>query len=288
MNRFIQYLKNWYHFLHPSFQKVFLEYKVELKPRYGHGLPPHPELYRIINAQRDRYFHLLERCLGYADHLRAIRDSKLETDPTLPVWNSGYLPGLDIAGIYTIVSEFKPSQYIEVGSGTSTKVAHKARKEQGLAMKITSIDPSPRAEIDTIADVVVRKPFEKEDYSAIYRLQENDILFIDNSHRILPDSDSMVFFMEILPRLKPGVIVHVHDVYLPYDYPQEMCERIYNEQYGLAIWLLANPGRIEILLPGYFISEDDQLSDVLSPLWDCPELKNVERHGGSFWFRIKP
>ena len=112
------------------------------------------------------------------------------------------------------------------------------------------------------------------------------MVFVDNSHRILPNSDSMVFFLEILPKLKKGVIVHIHDIYLPYDYPQFMCNRFYSEQYGLAMYLLANPKKYDTILPNYFIFEDKEISKQIEPIWDHPNLKGVERHGGSFWLRI--
>ena len=141
-------------------------------------------------------------------------------------------------------------------------------------------------EIDKLADKVIREPFENIDPGIIDELERNDILFIDNSHRILPNSDSLVFFLEILPRLKQGVIVQMHDIYLPYDYPQFMCNRYYSEQYGLAMFLLANPEKYETLLPNYYISEDSELSGLLSPIWENNSLVGVERHGGSFWLRI--
>jgi len=144
----------------------------------------------------------------------------------------------------------------------------------------------PRAEIDNLADKIYRKPFEDIDFDIVEMLDAGDILFIDNSHRILPNSDAMVFFLEILPRLKKGVIVHIHDIYLPYDYPQFMCDRFYSEQYGLAMYLLANPVKYQTLFPNYFVSEDKELSTLLSPIWEHPNLKGVERHGGSFWLRI--
>jgi hypothetical protein len=96
----------------------------------------------------------------------------------------------------------------------------------------------------------------------------------------------MVFFMEILPRLQPGVIVHIHDIYLPYDYPPFMCDRFYSEQYTLAAFILANPTRYATLLPNYFISEDTELRKILAPIWNHPNLKDVEQHGGSYWIRI--
>ena len=279
-------IKQIYRFLNPKFQNLFLEYKVDFKPRYGHGKSAHADLYSIIDLNRDKYRDLLSKALNYKDYIWEIKDSKNETDLTKPTWNNGFLPGLDIIGIYTLLSELKPNKYIEIGSGNSTKVAYKAKIEQNLKTEIISIDPKPRAEIDNLVNKVIRKPFEDIEFNILDELQENDILFVDNSHRILPNSDSMVFFLEILPRLKKGVIVHIHDIYLPYDYPQFMCDRFYTEQYGLAMYLLANPKKYEPILANYFIYEDKELSDLISPIWNHKNLKNVERHGGSFWIKI--
>lgn len=63
-------------------------------------------------------------------------------------------------------------------------------------------------------------------------------------------------------------------------------DRFYSEQYGLAMYLLANPRKFEPLLPNYFISQDKELSQYIEPIWNHPRLKGVERHGGSFWLRI--
>jgi len=280
-------LKSIYRFLSPKFQNIFLDYKVDMRPRYGHGLPAHKGLYEIINAHRSDYELILKEALKYKEQFWIIKDSSIEKDSIKPAWNNGFLPGLDIIAIYAILAKFKPSKYIEIGSGNSTKVAYKAKKELGLTTKIISIDPMPRAEIDSLADEVHRKPFENLDFDIVDLLEENDILFVDNSHRILPNSDSMVFYMEILPRLKKGVIVHIHDIYLPYDYPQFMCDRAYSEQYGLAMYLLANPEKYKTIFPNYFVSEDKELSSILSPIWDGDSMKNVERHGGSNWIRIE-
>jgi len=279
-------IKQIYRFLNPNFQNLFLEYKVDFKPRYGYGKPAHTELYKIIDANRDKYKDLINKALSYKDKLWTIKDLSKETDSNKPSWNNGFLPGLDIIGIYTLISEFKPKKYIEIGSGNSTKVAFKAKNEQDLDMEIISIDPMPRAEIDKLANKVIREPFENIDFNILDELNENDILFVDNSHRILPNSDSMVFYLEILPRLRKGVIVHIHDIYLPYDYPQFMCDRFYSEQYGLAMYLLANPKKFATILPNYFIFEDRELSDLISPIWKHEYLKNVEKHGGSYWIRI--
>ena len=277
-------IKQLYRFLSPRFQKLYNEYPVEMKPRYGHGLPPHPELYALVNKEREAYEALLKSALDHTSALSTIREAKDENDPKRPGWNNNFLPGLDIVMLYTLIAKRKPGRYIEVGSGNSTKVAYMAKQDLGLDTKIVSIDPQPRAEIDALADEVIRMPFEAIDTSFIEQIEENDFLFIDNSHRILPNSDAMVFFLETLPRLKKGVVVHIHDIYIPYDYPQFMCDRFYTEQYGLMIYLLSNPDRFKTIAPNYFMSEDKELAKVLEPLWT--ELPKVEKHGGSYWFEV--
>lgn len=280
-------IRDIYRFLSPKFQNLFLDYKVDFKPRYGHGAAPHTELYRIINSNRDAYKELLSKALQHKESIWSIKNNKDESDLSKPTWNNGFLPGLDIVGIYTLLAEIKPRKYIEIGSGNSTKVAYKVKNEHNIATEIVSIDPMPRAEVDNLADKVIRKPFENIDLDILGELEANDILFVDNSHRILPNSDSMVFYMEILPQLKKGVVVHIHDIYLPYDYPQFMCDRFYSEQYGLAMYLLANSKKFAPLLPNYFIYEDQELSEQIAPIWDHPNLLGVEKHGGSFWLTIK-
>lgn len=279
-------IKSIYKFLNPKFQKVFLEYKVDNSPRYGHGKPAHPELLHIIEKQEEQYTRLLNASIQYHEKLWQIKDSTDETNTKNPVWNNGFLPGLDILMLYTLISELKPNKYVEIGSGNSTKVAHKAKLDQNLTTKISSIDPQPRAEIDALVDEVIRKPFETIDFSILTELEENDILFVDNSHRIFPNSDATVFFLEILPRLKKGVIVQIHDIYLPFDYPQFMCDRFYSEQYGLAMYLLANPEKYQPLVANYYISEKPELASIIDDFWKHQNTKNVEKHGGSFWLKI--
>lgn len=279
-------LKSFFKRIHPKYQALINEYPVDMKPRYGHGLPPHKQLYDIIDAERNTYRALIDAALSNQNEIAEIQDSSKVTDSKLPGWNNGFLPGIDIIAIYTMISYYKPKRYVEVGSGNSTKVAFKVKQEQHNSLEITSIDPMPRAEIDQLADVVIRKPFEDIDYQKVLNLEAGDILFIDNSHRILPNSDSMVFYMEIFPQLNKGVIVHIHDIYLPYDYPQFMCDRFYTEQYGLAMYVMANPQRYKTIFPCYFVSEDEELAKQLEPIWNLDNLKEVERHGGSYWLQI--
>lgn len=284
----IDKLRSLYRFLSSRFQTVHLDYPVEARPRYGHGLPPHSGLYAVIDRERVGYAESLRGFLRFAPALQAIRPTDLEKNEDLPAWNNGFLPGLDIIALYGMIAAARPSNYIEIGSGNSTRVARKAINDIGLRTRVTSIDPFPRANIDHLADEVIRRPFESLDDNTfiVERLGPGDILFIDNSHRVLPNSDATICFLELLPRLAPGVIVHVHDIYLPYDYPQFMCDRYYSEQYMLAAFVLADPERYRTILPNWFISEDPELRAIIDPIWDHPNLKGVERHGGSYWLRI--
>jgi hypothetical protein len=279
--------KHFLKLLSPRHQKLILDYPVDFRPRFGHGKPAHPGLYSVIDSNRKEYRQILGHANDYREIFLRIRDASVEKDETQPSWNNSFLPGLDIVALYTMMRLKKPARYIEVGSGNSTKVAHKAIQDGKLKTFITSIDPFPRASIDPLAGKIIRQPVENiEDLSLFEQLEPRDILFIDNSHRILPNSDATVCFLEIIPLLKTGVIVHIHDIYLPYDYPQFMCDRFYSEHYVLAAMILANPAKYRPILPNYFISEDPELSSILAGLWSNPELKGVERHGGSFWMEI--
>lgn len=270
----------------PRFQTLHLEYPVEMKPRYGYGKPPHELLHSIIDKNRNEYNEWLRKALTFRDQFATIPDITQNKDPFLPSWNNGFLPGLDIVMLYTMIASGAPSTYIEIGSGNSTKVAAKAKKDFGLSTHIISIDPAPRAEIDQLTDRIIRQPFEKTDLGVFASLKSGDIVFVDNSHRIFPNSDATVFFMDVLPFLPEGVIVHIHDVYLPYDYPQQMCDRYYSEQYMLAAFLMANPAKYHTMMPNYFVSEDQQLNKILDPLWHHASLPPVEKHGGSYWIKI--
>lgn len=107
-------------------------------------------------------------------------------------------------------------------------------------------------------------------------LGPGDMLFVDNSHRCLPNSDVTVFFMDILPRLKPGVFIHLHDICLPWDYPVAVAQDAYSEQYLLATALLMRK-RSKTILPNHFVSRTPELLSILDPVFN--RLGEVEREG---------
>jgi len=257
-----------------------------MKPRYGFGKPVHMGLNLIIEANRSEYKSWLEKALSFRDRFVQWPVYDQHKHTSLPSWNNGFLPGLDMIMLYTIIAAGKPSTYVEIGSGNSTKVVAKAKKDHQLPLQIISMDPAPRAEIDQLADSVVREPFENADLGLFAALKSGDIVFVDNSHRIFPNSDATVFFMDVLPVLASGVIVHIHDVYLPFDYPQEVCDRYYSEQYTLAAFLMANPVKYRTIMPNFFVSEDESLNKILTPIWEHTSMPEVERHGASYWLQI--
>ena len=273
--------------LYKSGRIVLLDFPVIPSPLYSEqDKQPHKGLFNLIAANKFAYTLILQNTLKYQDAFATIDEDKQVENGIDPGWNNDYLPGLDMIMLYSLLAQTKPSNYIEIGSGTSTKVAHKSRRENSLNFEITSIDPSPRKNISKAADRIYAQKIQEVKLIAFETLEENDVIFFDGTHVLYPNSDVTWFFLEILPRLKKGVIVHLHDIYLPYDYPGFMLQRYYNEQYLLGALLLNNPGKYEILCPNYFIYTEKSLHNILSPIWNLESLKNVEQHGGSFWLRI--
>jgi predicted O-methyltransferase YrrM len=266
---------------------VQLDYPVHPRARFGHGLPTHQSLKEILSQHDDTYRRRLEQIVTLRDDLLAIPVSDAEADPGDPRWKNGWIPGLDGASLYSILTHDDPRTYIEVGSGNSTLFARRAVRDHQLRTTIVSIDPQPRAEIDALCDEVVRSPLEEVDLSVFDRLEPGDVLFVDNSHRVFPNSDATVVFLEIFPRLKPGVLVQVHDIFLPDDYPNEWNDRFYSEQYVLAAFILGGERLVRPELPCWYVTHHaPELASLLKPIFDDPSMQGVERHGNSFWLEI--
>ena len=163
------------------------------------------------------------------------------------------------------------------------RFVRRALEDHGLSTHVVSIDPHPRAEVDALCDEVIRQPLEDVDPEVVDRQEPGDVFFLDGSHRVFMNSDVVAAFLDFLPRLKAGVHVHVHDIWIPSDYPREWSSRFYSEQYILAAQLLAGTTAYEVEFPAWFVTNDQELSLILQPLWDIPHMRRVERHGCSFW-----
>lgn len=266
---------------------IALDYDVNARPRYTPGFP-HPLLFDLMNCHRKQYETTLISFLHFRDRFVKIsRDAVLGIADT-PRWGNGFLPGLDAVTLYSLVAQNSPRRYIEIGSGNSTRFARRAIRDHGLRTQITSVDPTPRDDVDAICDFCLRKPLEDVDLSIFQDLQVGDIVFFDGSHRLLTNSDVAVFFLEVFPLLNPGVLVQIHDIHLPYDYPAEWSNRFYSEQYLLAALILSRTNSFKVLLPNAFISHDEPLTALLRPLWNDPSMKQAEPYGGSFWVTKEP
>ncbi len=156
---------------------------------------------------------------------------------------------VDAEVCYSFVRQRKPSRIVEVGSGFSTLLMLDAlaRNEQdGSSGELVTIDPYPFERIQHVARPnfrIDRVPVQKASLSVFEDLGEGDIFFIDSSHVSCIGSDVTFEILEVLPRLKKGVLVHVHDIFLPREYPKRWVKtwhRFWNEQYMLQAFLAFN------------------------------------------------
>jgi predicted O-methyltransferase YrrM len=185
------------------------------------ALPPYPaieDLFGRYNASFEAVMDLIE---GHAAALYSMRS----------MLDQGWFPGLDGAAAYALVRDRKPQRVIEVGSGHSTRMLAKAMGGMG---EILAIDPAPRADIAGLPGVqIVPSTVQTVALSLFDRLGPGDVLFLDSSHILMPGSDVDMLINRVLPRLPPGVLVHIHDIFLPFDYPPAWGWRAYNEQLGV-------------------------------------------------------
>jgi Methyltransferase domain len=256
---------------------VVLDYPLEARRRWVEGRP-HPELQAMLAAGDERYAEVVRQIVALKSALSRIAR---EPDGTqAPCWNNGWQPPLDAAALYTMVATHKPATYLEVGSGHSTRFVRRAIADGKLATRVVSIDPDPRVEV--AADEQIRQPLESCDLQLFARLGAGDILFIDGSHRSFMNSDVTVLLLEVLPRLGPDVLVHLHDIFLPYDYPPEFHRWYFNEQYLLASYLLGGARPFEVVLPNYYVTQHEKLRALVAPA-----LEGLPVEGWGFWLRTR-
>jgi hypothetical protein len=213
----------------------------------------------------------------------------LPVTPTLASFfgNNPHFSMLDAPALFVLLRAWKPRRIIEVGSGFSTLLmADVNRRFLGHEVSIGCIDPYPppflRHDVDGIERQVERRvqelPLEYFD-----ELQAGDLLFIDSSHVAKTDSDVNFLFFDVFPRLAAGVLVHLHDIFLPHDYPPDWVlgeNRSWNEQYLLRALLIHSSG-FEVLFGCSYA------------FWRYPELviaalanpDGAGYGGGSFWMR---
>ena len=200
----------------------------------------------------------LRRKTAFLDFIQIINLYKEEIDnigknsPPGPRWRQVWFPRLDGVAAYSMVRHYQPERIVEVGSGHSTRFMAQAVTDGGLNTRITAIDPAPRATIGELNVDLILKPVEEAGAAPFDELTDGDILFIDSSHILMPGSDVDYLFNCILPVLPPGVLIHIHDIFLPDDYPVTWEWRGYNEQQGVAGLLQGNG--YEILFASHYVA----------------------------------
>lgn len=203
--------------------------------------------------------------------------------------NEYFGPG-DAEYLYSMVRFFKPARMIEIGSGFSTLIAGKAmeanaKDDESYTCEYTCIEPYESGWLEEAGFRVLRQRVEDVDIGLFQSLRAGDFLFIDSSHVIRPQGDVLYEFLEVLPALHSGVVVHVHDIFTPKDYPDKWIReetRFWNEQYLLEAFLSFN-GKFEVIGALNFLKHHypGELSAA------CPILKKhmPSAEPASFWMR---
>ncbi len=186
---------------------------------------------------------------------------------------------------YTMLRHLRPKRVIEVGSGyTSALTLDTSEHFLGDSVETCFIEPHPQLLLSLITEAdrqrsrVIRSRLQEIDLALFDALGANDILFIDSTHVSKVGSDVNHLFFEILPRLAPGTIVHLHDIFPGFEYPLDWLQqgRAWNEQYILRAFLEFNASFKILLFGSHMIQRDPEWFRAHMPL--C--LKNP---GGAFW-----
>jgi hypothetical protein len=261
----------------------------ELSDRWGyhirpiHYYEPLPDFRSITREQTERKRAFAAIDFRADEQLRLLRELEpyaLELRETDLI--NDYFSGLDAIVYYSLIRQLKPRRIIEIGGGYSTAIAGKALAANQSG-RLTCIEPYPEDRLNSSGIHLVTKRVEELDVSFFSSLEANDILFIDSSHTVKFGSDVCYEFLEIVPALKPGVWVHVHDIFFPHDYPAEWLLKrrlALNEQYLLEAFLSFNHD-FQVALANYWLYLERR--NELTRLW--PRLVASEIGPSSFWMR---
>ena len=189
--------------------------------------PVYAALEHVFDAKRQDFAAFCTSLDAYAEAFAQFGEAPA------PRWQQGWFSRLDGAAAYGIVRARAPRTIIEVGSGHSTRFMAQAIHDGDLDCRQIAIDPYPRAGIKTLAVDWQAKLLGPDHIALFANLEAGDIAFFDSSHILMPGTDVDMIFNRILPILKPGVLIHIHDILLPDPYPSAWLWRGYNEQNAL-------------------------------------------------------
>ena len=230
-----------------------------------------------IDWNEEEGLNLINKLAKYSDdYVELINSGKYSQTQGQQFWYH------DAAVYYCMIRHFNPKHIIEVGAGGSTRLAYLAiekTKNNNANATIISIDPFYESKPNELP-TLLRMPVQDVPISEFKKLEENDILFIDGSHISKIGSDVNYLILEVLPVLNDGVIVHVHDIYLPDEMPKEWVKsklEFWNEQYILNAFLIFN-SKFKILLSNHYMARFHP--DALSKIYNSKPIS-----GGSFWMQ---
>ena len=205
----------------------------DYRPRWGYSTEPHPILRRLLDPEKSSYRTAIEQIVSFVGEFGKIPIDFDAGAYELPGWRNPQMDMFDSAALFWATAALRPRTFIEIGSGISTLFAHRGRVAAGTNTRIISIDPAPRASVDSVCDQVFRFGLESCDLTIFDALETGDVVFFDGSHRSFTNSDVTVFLLDVVPRLRAGVIIGIHDIHWPFDYSPFYLPWYWNEQYVL-------------------------------------------------------
>lgn len=151
--------------------------------------------------------------------------------------DQAWFPRLDALAAYAMIRTRRPKRIVEVGSGHSSRFMAAAIEDGGLTTTFTCIDPAPRASLEGLNVTWSKAVLQTAGEDAWRQLEAGDVLFIDSSHLLMPGTDVDHLIGHVLPLMPKGILLHVHDIFLPDAYPEAWAWRGYNEQAAIAALL---------------------------------------------------
>ena len=226
----------------------FIPYRyADTLPKPGRN-PSYPAVASLMAAAEPVFAGVLEDIGGYEASLQALGNEP----PPAPRWTQDWFPTLDAAAAYALVRSRAPRRIVEVGSGHSTRFMKRAVDDGSLATHIIAIDPAPNRFVDRLDIEFLKGTLGTVGLEVFASLEADDVLFIDSSHILMPGSDVDDLFNRVMPNLPAGTLVHIHDIFLPDDYPAIWDWRGYNEQLGVAPMLAG--GSYQVLFASHYVA----------------------------------
>jgi hypothetical protein len=242
-----------------------------------------------LEVDRTSYHELLKQIAHYASELYDVPREYAGDEPIFSWLNASLWPG-DAIVYYCLIRHLKPQRIVEIGSGQSSIIAAKALARNGHGF-MTCVEPYPSQRVRRLADEephvqLIPEKLQRVKSDVFTQLNANDILFIDSSHVAKIDSDVNHEIFRILPHVARGVWCHVHDIFLPLDYPRSWVldkQLFWNEQYVLMAFLAFNTDFRIRLANNYVACE---MRDEWTSTF--PSIGREWPGGGSLWFeRVK-